>query len=120
MSTLERQLSRRYLQLLRSEESLQGELQVLDSERRDLEGWLDIYQAPIERMWDPDETPSEAEDDDEDYEDIDVHSRGSSASESDDDAGSAGRRIEPNEHGGGEQRRASSRNADEQEDEKAE
>ena len=85
-------------------------------------GWT-IYQVVIERMWDPDETPSEAEDDDDDYdvdEDIDVHSRSSSAAESDDDAGSAGRRIEPNEHGGGEQRRGNNRNADGQDDEKAE
>jgi hypothetical protein len=120
MSASERRLSDRYFQLLRSEDSLQGELQMVDAEQRDLEGWLDIYQVVIERMWDPDETPSEAEDDDEDYEDIDIRSGDSSASESDDDAGSAGRRIEPTEHGGGEQRRANSRNADGQDDEKAE
>ncbi|HKG73387.1 MAG TPA: hypothetical protein VKA79_04035, partial [Aestuariivirgaceae bacterium] len=123
MSALERRLSDRYFQLLRSEDSLQGELQMVDAERQGLEGWLDIYQVVIERMWDPDETPSEAEDDDDDYdvdEDIDVHSRSSSASESDDDAGSAGRQIEPNEHGGEEQRRSNSRNADGQDDEKAE
>ncbi len=123
MSAAERRLSDRYFQLLRSEDLLQGELQIADAERQDLEGWLDIYQVVIERMWDPDETLSEAEDDDdddEDYEDIDIRAGDSSASDSDDDAGSAGRRIEPNEHASGEQRRANSRNADGQDDEKAE
>jgi hypothetical protein len=120
MSPLERRLSDSYLQLLQSEGSLQGELRSVDAERRDLESWLDIYQVPIERMWDPDEPTSEAEEDDNDYEDIDIHSGDSSTSESDQDVGSIVARREPSEHVGGEQRRANDRNANGTDDEKAE
>jgi RHS repeat-associated protein len=62
-SPRERLLSDRYFQLQLSEDALQGELQMVERERQDLESWLDIYQVPIERMWDPDESASESEGD---------------------------------------------------------
>jgi hypothetical protein len=119
-SPLERGLSDRYLQLLQSEDSLQVELDRVDAERRDLEDWLDIYQFPIEHIWDPDEPASEAEEDDEDYDEIEMHLRDGPASDSDEDvAQSAGPRP-PSEHMNAEQRRASDRDADGRDDEKGE
>lgn len=64
MSPLESRLSNRYLWLRHSDVSLQGARRAIDAERQDLENWLDIYQFPIGRMWDPDEAASEAEEDD--------------------------------------------------------
>jgi RHS repeat-associated protein len=61
-SAAERLLADRYFQLQQREDALQGELQTANAERQDLENWLDIYQVPILQMWDPDESPSEAED----------------------------------------------------------
>jgi hypothetical protein len=65
MSPLESRLSNTYLWLQHSDVSLQGQLRAIDAERLDLDSWLDIYQFPIERVCDPDECSSEAEDDDE-------------------------------------------------------
>ena len=66
-SPRQRLLSDRYLQLLQSEDLLQGELLVVDRERQDLENWLDIYQVPIGGMWDPDEPASDSEEDEDDF-----------------------------------------------------
>jgi hypothetical protein len=93
-SPLERQLSDRYLRFQQLEDQLQGELQTVNAQQRDLEGWLDMYQVPIERMLNPSE--SDEDDDDDEFftlpSEIAVNLESGSEDEHSDDEAPASRR----------------------------
>jgi hypothetical protein len=70
MSVAQRMLSERYLVLIRSRDQLIEELDSVNDMQQDLENWLDIYDAPIRRLGEGDESRSVAETDEEEDDDL--------------------------------------------------